>query len=267
MKRSTFFLVLMVAMSPLFVNAQTQNVEFGLQVGAGFFMGSENPAPGYTRINEFAWMRDSEDMPAFETYGALVRYRFDNRWALQFQAMRQRLRFKEESEKHPDGLFFYNGVWNLDLMAEFNILRYGFVANRNAKIYTATPYVAIGLGTSFFNQHAVYRWGLNTGKMNSPYPAIAADDFAAAMYIPFAVGLKLRMAANWQFKVSCQYNLYVVNGEINGSTAGTEGYPDGGGVSFESADYKAASTHNVAATVGVIYNLPSNGRGGVMINY
>ena len=38
MKRSTFFLVLMVAMSPLFVNAQTQNVEFGLQVGAGFFM-------------------------------------------------------------------------------------------------------------------------------------------------------------------------------------------------------------------------------------
>ena len=59
MKRSTFFLVLMVAMSPLFVNAQTQNVEFGLQVGAGFFMGSENPAPGYKRINEFAWMRYS----------------------------------------------------------------------------------------------------------------------------------------------------------------------------------------------------------------
>lgn len=271
MKNSKLFLVLMVVLMPLFVNAQTQNVEFGLQVGAGFFIGDKNPNPDYIRTNEFAWMRDSEGMPAFETYGFLVRYRFDYRWALQVQGMRQRVRFKEESALRPDGLYFYNGVWNLDMMAEFNFLRYGFVENRNAKIYTVTPYAAVGLGTSLYNEHATYRWGLNDGKKNSPYPAIKAKDLAAAMYIPFAVGLKLRMASNWQFKMACQYNLYVLNGDLNGSTAGSikEGdvtaYPNGTGV--ELGSYKAASTHNIVATVGVIYNLPANGRGGVMINY
>ena len=73
MKKSTFILVLLMAFAPLLVNAQTQNVELGLQVGAGFFMGNSNPAAGYTRTHEFAWMRDSENMPAFETFGHNVR--------------------------------------------------------------------------------------------------------------------------------------------------------------------------------------------------
>jgi hypothetical protein len=200
-----------------------------------------------------------------------VRYRFDYRWTLQAQGMRQRFRFKEVSDLHEDGLYFYNGVWNLDLMAEFNLLKYGFVENKNAKIYTVTPYVALGLGTSLYNKHATYRWGLNDGKMNSPYPMIKAKDMTAAMYIPFAFGMKLRMASNWQFKVACQYNLYLVNGDLNGSTAGSikEGtetvYPKGEGV--ELGAFKAASTHNIVATVGVIYNLPANGRGGAIVNY
>jgi hypothetical protein len=277
MKNSKFFLVLMVVLAPLFVNAQTQNVEFGLQVGTGFFLGNNNPVGDgtYTRTNEFAWMRDSEGMPAFETYGVLARYRFDYRWALQLQAMRQRTRFKEEWEGSDKPLYFYNGIWNFDVMAEFNILKYGFVENRNAKIYTVTPYVAVGLGVSFYNEHATYRWGLNDGvKLNAPYPMITPKDLAAAMYIPFAAGMKLRMASNWQFKLACQYNLYVLNGDLNGSTVGAltdvknsssaPVYSNGGGV--ELGKYKAASTHNIAVTVGVIYNLPAKGRGGVMIN-
>lgn len=273
MKNCKFFIVLLVVLTPLFVHAQTQNVEFGLQVGTGFFIGNENPADGFIRTNEFAWMRDSESMPAFETYGALVRYRFDYRWTLQLQGMRQRLRFKEEF--NDSELYFYNGVWHLDVMAEYNFLRYGFVENRNAKIYTVTPYVAVGLGTSMYNKHATYRWGLNTGKKNSPYPMIRAKDLAAAMYVPFAFGLKLRMATNWQLKVACQYNLYVLNGDINGNTVGCTVdtkddkaqavYPNGGGV--ELGEFKAASTHNIAATIGVIYNLPANGKGGAIINY
>lgn len=267
MKRSKFFLVLLVVLSPLFINAQTQNVEFGLQAGAGLFMGVENPVPGYTRISEFAWMRDSEDIPAFETYGALIRYRFDTRWALQLQGMRQRTRFKEVSRMHEDGLYFYNAMWNIDLMAEYNILKYGFFVNRNANIYTITPYVAIGLGASLYNKHATYRWGLNEGAKNTPYPMIKAEDLAVAMYIPMAVGMKLRMAANWQLKVAFQYNLYVMNGDVCGSTVNTDGYPNGGGVDLAKVQYNVASTHNVAATVGIIYNLPANDQGGAIITY
>ena len=286
MKKSTFILVLLMVFAPLFVNAQTQNVEFGLQVGAGFYMGNENPAAGYTRTHEFAWMRDSEGMPAFETFGGIVRYRFDNRWTLQGQAMRDRLRFKESSEHHE--LYFYNSAWNVDLMAEFNILKYGFVENRNAKIYTITPYVAVGIGTSLYNKTATYRFGWDDGQRNTNFPAVKAKDLAAALYIPFAAGLKVRMAENWQLKVSCQYNMYVLNGNIDGSTAnsikgyidpdrnteykimGDENqlvYPNGGGVSFEGVKYKAASTHEVAVTVGVIYNLPANGQAGAIISY
>lgn len=265
MKKSTFILVLLMAFAPLLVNAQTQNVELGLQVGAGFFLGNTNPADGYTRSNEFAWMRDSETMPAFETFGGIVRYRFDYRWALQAQAMRQRMRFKESTENQD--LYFYNGMWNVDLMAEFNFLKYGFVENRNAKIYTITPYAAVGIGTTLYNKTATYRWGLNDGKRNTPFPAVKAKDLAGALYIPFAAGLKLRMAANWQLKLACQYNLYVLNGNLDGNTAGTEAYPKGGGVSYDGTQYKAASTHNIAVTLGVIYNLPSNGKGGAMVNY
>ena len=282
MKKSTFILVLLMVFAPLFVNAQTQNVELGLQVGAGFFMGNSNPAAGYTRTHEFAWMRDSENMPAFETFGGVVRYRFDYRWTLQAQAMRQRTRFKGSVENH-DPLYFYNSMWHLDAMAEFNFLKYGFYENRNAKIYTVTPYIALGLGTTMYNTAATYRWGWLDLQRNTPCPMVRAKDkvqgekMAAALYIPFAGGLKVRMATNWQLKIACQYNLYLLNGNLDGYTKGVwkdrknqgEGlvYPKGDGVAFAKGDYKAASTHNVSVTLGVIYNLPSRSGGGAVINY
>lgn len=288
MKKSTFFLVLMVAFSPLIVNAQQQNIEFGLQVGTGFFIGSSTPVNGFVRTHEFAWMRDSKEMPAFETYGGMMRYRIDERWAVQVQALRQRTRFKEErlnvgpNEKNMP-MYFYNSMWHLDAMAEFNILKYGFIENRNAKIYTVTPYVAVGIGTTMYNKAATYRWGWNDGTRNTMYPAVKVNDkvqnekMVAALYIPFAAGLKVRMHTNWQLKVACQYNLYVLNGNLDGYTTGVwknrndleEGlvYPDGGGIAFKEGSYKAASTHNVSVTVGVIYNLPAKGQGGAIISY
>jgi hypothetical protein len=68
--------------------------------------------------------------------------------------------------------------------------------------------------------------------------------------------------------MACQYNLYVLNGNLDGSTKGTEPYrEDKGGVSYENADYVAGSTHNIAVTMGMIYNLPAKGRSGEAINY
>ncbi len=272
MNKSNIFLVLLLVLFPLVANAQTQNVELGLQVGTAFFMGNTNPASGYTRTNEFAWLRDSEGMPAFETFGGMARYRFDYRWTLQMQAMRQRVRYKEISEKYNNGLFFYNSMWNWDIIAEYNFLRYGFVENRNAKIYTVTPYIGLGLGASFYTKHATYRWGLNDVKKNTAFPAVRTNDLTAAMYVPFVFGVKLRMDKNWQFKVACQYDLYVLNGDLNGNTEGSlkikkdpsagMAYPGGGGVTL--GKYQPASTHNIMATVAVIYNLPANDRGGII---
>ena len=111
MKKSAFILVLMLLTS-LFVNAQTQNVELGLQVGAGFFLGNKAPAPGVTRLYEFAWVPDTKEFPAFEAFGGFARYRFNHRWAVQLQAMHQRVRFTEYDKCH-----FYNSMWNTDMMA------------------------------------------------------------------------------------------------------------------------------------------------------
>jgi hypothetical protein len=185
--------------------------------------------------------------------------------------MRQRTRFKESVENH-DPLYFYNSMWNVDLMAEFNILKYGFIENRNAKIYTITPYVATGIGTSLYNKTSTYRWGLGNGQNNTMFPAVKTKDLMASLYIPFAAGLKVRVASNWQLKLACQYDLYLLNGNLDGETAGalcddgTFVYPNGG-VSFKGKEYKAASTHNVNVVVGVIYNLPANGQAGAIITY
>lgn len=273
MKKSAYILVL-ILLTSLFVNAQTQNVELGLQVGAGFFLGNKAPAPGVTRLYEFAWVPDTKEFPAFEAFGGFARYRFNQRWAVQLQAMHQRVRFTEYDKCH-----FYNSMWNTDMMAEFNILKYGFVDNPNLKVYTITPYVAVGFGASLYNKTATYRWGMKdgAGKQNTYFPAVKANDLTAALYVPFGIGMKLRMEQHWQLKVACQYDLYLLNGNVDGSTITPNKkdankyypYPDGMGVNYQADNYKykVASTHNIVATIAVIYNLPSDNREGIIIDY
>jgi len=277
MKKGVFFIVLMLLTS-LCASAQTENIEVGLQAGAAFYLGNENPMNGFTRMYEFAWVPETENLPAFESFGGFVRYRFDQRWALQLQAMRQRMRFTE-NHLSDRGLHFYNAMWNVDMMTEFNILKYGFVENIHAKVYRVTPYVAAGLGLSLYNKHATYRWGMKdgSGKQNSYFPAVKTNDLAAAMYMPFGVGVKLRTEMNWQIKVACQYDLFLVNGNVDGSSTKKPSNVDPdyyqpkdyNGVDFQASGYKykPASTHNFVVTVAVIYNFPSNNKEGIIIDY
>lgn len=291
MKRSTIILAL-VAMVSLVASAQMQNVEFGLQVGIGSFKGLETPntTPTCSRTHEFAPIVDSYDMPVFETFGLLARYRIDQRWAVQLQGMRQRMRFREDWSKALDDemkfFYFYNAMWNIDAMAEFNFLNYGFVANRVMRVYTVTPYVALGIGTSLYNKTATYGFRYyhrNDGSYtyldgkNSSYPVLKLKDLAAALYVPIAAGVKFRVAQNVQMKLAVQYDLYLLNGNVDGSTKTSKVLDDNGnevnmynlyhpgknlGISYEGVKYKAASTHNVVLTLGVIYNLPAQ-TGGV----
>lgn len=293
MKRSTIILAL-VAMVSLVASAQMQNVEFGLQVGIGSFKGLETPntTPTCSRTHEFAPLAGSYGMPAFETFGLVARYRIDQRWAVQLQGMRQRMRFQEDwtaiTGTKDNYFYFYNAMWNIDAMAEFNFLNYGFVANRVLRVHTVTPYVALGIGTSLYNKTATYRFRnykkndgnytyLNGG--NTSYPALKLKDLAAALYMPIAAGVKFRVAQNVQMKLAVQYDLYLLNGNVDGSTKTSKVLDDNGnevnmynlyhpgknlGISYEGVKYNAASTHNVVLTLGVIYNLPAQ-TGGVFV--
>ena len=72
-----------------------EKLELGLQVGVGFHFGNGNPADGVERSYQNALPSLADDFPTMETFGAIARYSFDYRWAVQLQGMRQRLYFKE----------------------------------------------------------------------------------------------------------------------------------------------------------------------------
>ena len=225
MKICKLFLVLVVGFLPLFSYAQGsskgfENFEMSFQIGAGFTWSNPSPVDGVTRVPDFAWAPGkASKFPAFEAYGAVLRYGIDERWAVQLQGMRQRLRFEELSGNETHA--YYNAAWHVDAMAEFNLLNYAFLSTQKSKVYELVPFISFGAGASFYGANATYSYGsstrivdgkeknicLNSRERGHEYPMI--KNTKAAMYIPFAVGTKLRMTANWQLKLACQYNFYL----------------------------------------------------------
>lgn len=251
MKTLKYFLclVLMGASFAAYAQGSSKGVEkfeMSIQIGAGFTWANNAPLEGVTRMPDFAWAPDkASKFPAFEAYGAVLRYNIDERWTVQAQGMRQRLRFNEVSgeESH----FYYNAAWHLDAMAEYNLMRYAFVSNKQRKVYELVPFIAFGAGASMYNKNATYGFGTGLGFREDAdgimdsyqrmiafngnfrghkYPAIDAKNMGAAMYIPFAVGAKLRMTANWQLKVACQYNFYLFGSDGKVDMYGATKYPD-----------------------------------------
>ena len=211
------------------LTARLEMLEIGAQVGGGFAWNKGLPLNGISRSASFGWFPDKE-VPAMETYGGMLRCNLDERWTVQVQAMTQRLMFNEQLAKtypseNPPVYSYYNTMCNLDAMTEINILKYGFSRDRLRNVYTIVPYVAVGLGMSIYNQNATFAFqnkGDGQSKFNTSYPAIGKDR-SVAMYVPFGLGMKMRLTGNLQIKFSCQYDLYV---------AGKDGFVDFYGATY-----------------------------------
>ena len=312
MKTCKILFALLVAIVPILSFAQNtygvEKFEMSIQIGAGFTWANSAPIDGVLREPEFAWAPYTKGFPASEVYGAVLRYNIDERWTVQVQGMRQRLHFSETyaidgnfNENSPEH-HYYNAAWHVDAMAEFNLMKYAFVSNKQAKVYEFSPFISFGAGASMFGKNATYSYGsgygfvtvdgeekkicLNANNRGHKYPKI--EETRAAMYIPFAVGAKLRMTENWQLKLACQYNFYLFGSDSKVDLFGATKYPNADaeytfeegvtgewkgttkhywvspnekwteGVQYEDIpEYKKSGfgkNHNLMLTLGVIFN-------------
>lgn len=226
MKKCKIFLIVAMVLASMSVFSQSRPLEIGIPLGLGFYWGTpEMDLASGAHVNRAYKMalsntEGAESFPAFESYGLAVRYLFTRSWAIQLQGMRQRMRFMEEDSRvaafktNHTKYFYYNSMWNIDLQAEYNFIKYGGSND------VWTPYVSAGIGLSLHGKTAQYRWGAVskedwTNKYTSSYPMIR--DIGVACYVPFGAGVKWRVHLDWQLKFALQYQMYVLGNPAGGT--------------------------------------------------
>lgn len=141
-------------------------------------------------------------MHPLETFGGQFRYKFDQRWALQVKAQRQRIAFREQGT---EGSLCYNPMWHADVVGEFNFFRFG-ERGYDMRVKPVTPYIFIGVGVSVYNEHASIGgdnvYPLLIGNGNKPKVGI---------YLPVGIGMKWKFADHWQLQVAWQHQIYFVD--------------------------------------------------------
>lgn len=179
----------MVLLLPVCVWADTRmyHCDFGVQAGVSYYVGDA------TR-HMF--------MHPLETFGGQFRYKFDQRWALQVKAQRQRIAFREQGT---EGSLCYNPMWHADVVGEFNFFRFG-ERGYDVRVKPVTPYIFIGVGVSVYNEHASIGgdnvYPLLIGNGNKPKVGI---------YLPVGIGMKWKFADHWQLQVAWQHQIYFVD--------------------------------------------------------
>lgn len=280
MKKSQFLVVmLLLCCMPTVVFAgireQKDRFEFGLQAGVGFYKGPNNPVADVTtlhRVQAYDALRFAANeratfgWPGIETFGASLGYRFDTHWHIRLHTSRQRMYYAEydNTKTEYSAYTYYNAMWHVDAIAEYNILNYTNVMRPDAGLYNVVPYVGIGLGVTMYNQNATLRSVVGTGGnlVNSTfYPKVGGKDnpLGVAMYIPLVCGVKWRIDDNVQLKGTFQYQMYVSgtgNGGLNSNLGG--GCPIGGtvvnGVKVLHKSDKTTETYTINATDRPVYN-------------
>ena len=281
MKKGNFIVVLLALMCmPTIVFAEHEftvdRFEFGTHAGVGFFvgprqLGSVTHVQAYDAIYFLTNNINNLKWPGIETFGFSVGYRIDARWQVLLQTTRQRLEFAEElpNKTRP---YYYNAMWHLEAMAEYNLLSFGMEMRPQQRIYNVVPYVGLGYGITMYNKEATqpkYNEDEETGQLlniKHRYPRVGYQaesgsnktQFTPAgtnlsMYIPMAVGVKWRINGNVQLKGAFHYQLHFQDpksGKINSNLEG--------GTSFVSADQIYGRTvgdfHNCLFSLGVIVN-------------
>jgi hypothetical protein len=248
MNKGKFWLVLLVLFMPMVVNVASaasdfrqhlDRLEFGVSAGVGFYVGQSNPVAGsdITRVQSYDALGFGEKAtlkwPGIETFGFQVGYRFDTHWHVKLQTTRQRLCFAEYQNNDPKSrCVYYNAMWHLDAMAEYNILALGNVMAPKQGLYNVVPYVGFGLGITMFNKEATLRSNYTGTDVNTYYPSVGSKqvngnwepgEVAVGLYIPVAFGVKWRINDNVQLKGTFQYQLYFSNATPGGLNSNLEG--------------------------------------------
>ena len=274
-------------------------IEFGPAVGVGFYVGQPNPFVSdnsLVRIQTYDVLDfksnslSSYRWPGIETFGFQAGYRFDMRWHLQLKTVRQRVNFVEQYE----GVraLYYNAMWHVDAMAEFNILRYGNKMTPEQGVYNVVPYVGLGLGVTMYNQNATLRAvNVNSGTsykdINTWQPMVGKlyqgkdpdgkaiktkNEIGVGMYIPVAFGVKWRLNDNVQLIGAFQYQMYLsgtkpgsgLNSNLGGATGGADAFGYYQGVAadniksrptFDELNKKALGAHNCLFSITAVFNL------------
>lgn len=284
-------LTLIAAPAVMFADAR-QNIdrlEFGVSAGVGFYVGQDVPVAGtgLERVQSYDAVAFGEKntlrWPGIETFGFNVGYRFDSRWTLVAKTVRQRVCFAEYDNnamtvsgdavpvERTRGVY-YNAMWHVDVMAEYNILNYGNIMMPRQKVYNVVPYVGLGFGVTVFNKNATLRSMYGYGDINSFYPRVGyaqkdgkyyPAEVAAALYIPAAVGVKWRINDNVQLKGTFQYQLYFASKSQGGLSANLEGasYCEGyketeARPKFDELDkVVAGKNHDCVFSISAIFNI------------
>ena len=284
-------LTLIAVPAVMFADAR-QNIdrlEFGVSAGVGFYVGQDVPVAGtgLERVQSYDAVAFGEKntlrWPGIETFGFNVGYRFDSRWTLVAKTVRQRVCFAEYDNnamtvsgdavpvERTRGVY-YNAMWHVDVMAEYNILTYGNIMMPRQKVYNVVPYVGLGFGVTVFNKNATLRSMYGYGDINSFYPRVGyaqkdgkyyPAEVAAALYIPAAVGVKWRINDNVQLKGTFQYQLYFASKSQGGLSANLEGasYCEGyketeARPKFDELDkVVAGKNHDCVFSISAIFNI------------
>ena len=264
-------------------------LEFGVSAGVGFYVGQDVPVAGtgLERVQSYDAVAFGEKntlrWPGIETFGFNVGYRFDSRWTLVAKTVRQRVCFAEYDNNAMNAMgtpipvektrgVYYNAMWHVDVMAEYNILNYGNIMMPRQKVYNVVPYVGLGFGVTVFNKNATLRSMYGYGDINSFYPRVGyaqkdgkyyPAEVAAALYIPAAVGVKWRINDNVQLKGTFQYQLYFASKSQGGLSANLEGasYCEGyketeARPKFDELDkVVAGKNHDCVFSISAIFNI------------
>lgn len=201
--------VLLLPWSVMRADTRMYHCEVGVQGGCGYYVGD---ATRHIFTNPL------------DVYGGQFRYKFDKRWAIQAKAQRQRIMFRDDAK-----LLYYNPLWHVDVVAEFNFFRFG-ERGYDMRVKPVTPYIYIGVGTSIYNKAA----SLSDHTVATMYPTMGKAN--VGVYIPFGIGMKWKFADRWQLHVAWQHQVYLVdnleglesldgarNPMIDGSAAGMNG--------------------------------------------
>lgn len=183
------FLLLLMLLTALVTRAEQMPYlcDFGFQGGIGYYVGD---AQQHIFLNPR------------EVYGAQFRYKFDNRWALQVKGQYQKIAFKNGFDLINEELA-KNDMINLDVVGEFNFMRYGEKSN-DSRIKPFTPYIFLGVGAALY--------GENDGHYNN-----------LAVYLPLGIGFKWRFASRWQLIAAWQHNLYFADDLENITLVNSDG--------------------------------------------